>query len=234
MRRWKLSPMDLESIARWEDYSRAKDEMFAHTDIPEAPWFVVETDDKRRARINMIAHLLASVPYRQVPLPGLELPQRPPRPRSTSGRRTSCSTTCPTTPPRCDEPPAERGQRRPANRSCSGSGAPVRSWTRTKVSRPMNSANRSLPIRRKKMFSLWLACAARASYFCAAERAGVDPGGDLVVGQPDLRARLVGVSAPPSRRPARASAGRTPRTPSAGRWSSRPWPECRSRRPRPW
>ena len=50
MRRWKLSPMDLESITRWEDYSRAKDEMFVHTDIPEAPWYVVESDDKRRAR----------------------------------------------------------------------------------------------------------------------------------------------------------------------------------------
>ena len=54
MRNWKLSPMDLESITRWEDYSRAKDEMFVHTDIPEAPWHVVESDDKRRARINMI------------------------------------------------------------------------------------------------------------------------------------------------------------------------------------
>ena len=54
MRQWKLSPMDLESITRWEDYSRAKDEMFVHTDIPEAPWYVVESEDKRRARINMI------------------------------------------------------------------------------------------------------------------------------------------------------------------------------------
>ena len=62
MRRWKLSPMDLESITRWEDYSRAKDEMFVHTDIPEAPWYVVESDDKRRARINMIAHLLEHDP----------------------------------------------------------------------------------------------------------------------------------------------------------------------------
>ena len=67
MRRWKLSPMDLESITRWEDYSRAKDEMFVHTDIPEAPWYVVESDDKRRARINMIAHLLSTVPYTSVP-----------------------------------------------------------------------------------------------------------------------------------------------------------------------
>ncbi|GGZ96105.1 polyphosphate kinase 2 [Streptomyces echinoruber] len=78
LRRWKLSPMDLESITRWEAYSRAKDEMFVHTDIPEAPWYVVESDDKRRARLNMIAHLLDSVPYRDVPPPVLELPPRPP------------------------------------------------------------------------------------------------------------------------------------------------------------
>ncbi|MEU1531980.1 polyphosphate kinase 2 [Streptomyces fagopyri] len=77
-RRWKLSPMDLESITRWEAYSRAKDEMLVHTDIPEAPWSVVESDDKRRARLNMIAHLLDSVPYHEVPPPVLELPPRPP------------------------------------------------------------------------------------------------------------------------------------------------------------
>ena len=77
MRRWKLSPMDLESITRWEDYSRAKDEMFIHTDIPEAPWHVVESDDKRRARINMIAHLLTPLPYHDVQRPALSLPPRP-------------------------------------------------------------------------------------------------------------------------------------------------------------
>jgi polyphosphate kinase len=77
MRRWKLSGMDLESITRWEDYSRAKDEMFVHTDIAEAPWHVVESDDKRRARINMIAHLLSTIPYHDVQLPGLKLPPRP-------------------------------------------------------------------------------------------------------------------------------------------------------------
>jgi polyphosphate kinase len=77
MRRWKLSPMDLESISRWEDYSRAKDEMFVHTDIPEAPWHVVESDDKRRARINMIAHLLSTIPYRDVMPSSLKLPPRP-------------------------------------------------------------------------------------------------------------------------------------------------------------
>jgi polyphosphate kinase 2 len=78
MRRWKLSPMDLDSIARWEDYSRAKDEMFVHTDIPEAPWSVVESEDKRSARINMIAHLLSSIPYYEVQRPPLDLPPRPP------------------------------------------------------------------------------------------------------------------------------------------------------------
>ncbi|MET8022529.1 polyphosphate kinase 2 [Streptomyces avermitilis] len=77
-RRWKLSPMDLESITRWEAYSRAKDEMLVHTDVSEAPWFVVESDDKRRARLNMMAHLLGSVPYYEVPPPVLELPRRPP------------------------------------------------------------------------------------------------------------------------------------------------------------
>jgi polyphosphate kinase len=77
MRRWKLSPMDLESITRWEDYSRAKDEMFVHTDIPEAPWYVVDSADKRGARINMIAHLLSTVPYHAVKPRPLKLPPRP-------------------------------------------------------------------------------------------------------------------------------------------------------------
>jgi hypothetical protein len=77
MRRWKLSPMDLESITRWEDYSRAKDEMFVHTDIPEAPWFVVDSADKRRARINMISHLLSTFAYHDVQRRPLELPPRP-------------------------------------------------------------------------------------------------------------------------------------------------------------
>lgn len=80
MRRWKLSPMDLESITRWESYSRAKDDMFVHTDIPEAPWYVVESDDKRRARINMIAHLISTIPHHEVQRPPLKLPPRPPSP----------------------------------------------------------------------------------------------------------------------------------------------------------
>ena len=77
MRSWKLSPMDLESISRWEDYSRAKDQMMVHTDIPEAPWYVVDSDDKRRARVNMMHHLLSTLPYRHVEQPPLELPKRP-------------------------------------------------------------------------------------------------------------------------------------------------------------
>ncbi|MEU3460762.1 polyphosphate kinase 2 [Streptomyces sp. NPDC006733] len=77
-RRWKLSPMDLESVSRWEAYSRAKDEMFVHTDIPEAPWNVVASDDKRSARINMIDHLLSTIDYHEVERPPLELPPRPP------------------------------------------------------------------------------------------------------------------------------------------------------------
>ena len=78
LRRWKLSPLDLESRARWVDYSRAKDEMFVHTDIPESPWYVVEGDDKRRARLNCIAHLLSVVPYEDVLETPVELPPRPP------------------------------------------------------------------------------------------------------------------------------------------------------------
>ena len=79
MRRWKLSPMDLESVTRWEEYSRAKDEMFFHTDTASAPWAVVESEDKRRARVNMIAHLLSTLPYVHVDPPALSLPPRPPR-----------------------------------------------------------------------------------------------------------------------------------------------------------
>jgi polyphosphate kinase len=78
LRSWKLSPLDLESRARWVEYSRAKDEMFVHTDIEEAPWYVVEGDDKRRARLNCIAHLLSVVPYKDVLETPVELPPRPP------------------------------------------------------------------------------------------------------------------------------------------------------------
>ncbi len=78
MRRWKLSTTDLQSIVHWEDYSRAKDEMLVHTDIPEAPWYVVDSEDKRRARINMIAHLLSTIAYHEVTEPDIKLPKRPP------------------------------------------------------------------------------------------------------------------------------------------------------------
>ncbi|MGV8848016.1 MAG: polyphosphate kinase 2 [Propionibacteriaceae bacterium] len=78
MRQWKLSPMDLDSISRWETYSRAKDEMLVHTDMSDSPWFVIEADDKRAARINMIHHLLSTVPYHAAQRPPMDLPARPP------------------------------------------------------------------------------------------------------------------------------------------------------------
>ena len=77
MRRWKLSPNDVLSITKWEDYSRAKDTMFVHTDIPEARWFEVDNEDKRRGRINMIHHLLSQIPYEQVERDPIEIPPRP-------------------------------------------------------------------------------------------------------------------------------------------------------------
>jgi len=77
VRQWKLSPMDLESIYRWEEYSRAKDEMMVHTDTPMSPWFIVESDIKRNARLNMIAHLLSTIDYDEVDLPTVDLPERP-------------------------------------------------------------------------------------------------------------------------------------------------------------
>jgi len=77
-RRWKLSPMDLESRNRWEDYSKAKDETFVHTNIPEAPWFTVEANDKRRARLNCIHHLLSKIPYEDITPEPFELPPRKP------------------------------------------------------------------------------------------------------------------------------------------------------------
>jgi len=73
---WKLSPMDLESYSRWYDYSRARDEMFASTDTRFAPWSVVRSDDKRRARLNIIAHLLDKVPYKTAPREKIKLPKR--------------------------------------------------------------------------------------------------------------------------------------------------------------
>jgi len=76
MRRWKLSETDLYSRTKWVDFSRAKDEMFVHTDIPEAPWYVVPSDDKKAARINCIAHLLSQIPWEPKPLPSVKIPKR--------------------------------------------------------------------------------------------------------------------------------------------------------------
>ncbi len=73
---WKLSPMDLKSYSRWHDYSEARDDMFAATDTPWAPWFVVRSDDKKRARLNTITHLLSRIPYKDVPREKVELPKR--------------------------------------------------------------------------------------------------------------------------------------------------------------
>jgi polyphosphate kinase 2 len=92
VRQWKLSPMDLESLYRWEDYSRAKDEMMVHTDTPISPWYIVESDIKKHARLNMMAHLLSTIEYHDVARPKVKLPkepvvsghyQRPPRELST-------------------------------------------------------------------------------------------------------------------------------------------------------
>ena len=75
-KRWKLSPMDLQSRARWIDYSKAKDIMFAHTDIKQAPWYVVNADNKRRARLNTISHLLSMIPYDDIKPKSIKLPPR--------------------------------------------------------------------------------------------------------------------------------------------------------------
>lgn len=79
-KRWKLSPMDLESRNRWIEYSKAKDDMFAHTDSKQSPWYVVEADDKERARLNCIHHLLSLIPYKEIKLPSVKL-----GPRKTHG-----------------------------------------------------------------------------------------------------------------------------------------------------
>jgi polyphosphate kinase 2 len=77
VRQWKLSPMDLQSLNRWDDYSRAKDEMMVHTDTPSTPWYVVESDVKKHSRLNMMAHLLSTIEYHEVQRPQVELPKRP-------------------------------------------------------------------------------------------------------------------------------------------------------------
>jgi polyphosphate kinase 2 (PPK2 family) len=77
-KRWKLSPVDIESRNRWVDFSKAKDIMFDHTDIPEARWYQIESDDKRRARLNALRHILSMIPYEDVTPAPIELPPRPP------------------------------------------------------------------------------------------------------------------------------------------------------------
>ncbi len=75
-KRWKLSPVDVEARARWVDYAEAKDEMFAYTDTKDSPWYVVEADDKRTARLNLISHLLEQIPYERIDQEDIELPER--------------------------------------------------------------------------------------------------------------------------------------------------------------
>jgi polyphosphate kinase 2 len=76
IRQWKLSPMDIESYGRWYDYSRARDTMFEYTDTDDAPWHIVHSDDKKRARLNVIAHILSRIPYKKVDHPKVKLPAR--------------------------------------------------------------------------------------------------------------------------------------------------------------
>jgi polyphosphate kinase 2 (PPK2 family) len=76
LKQWKLSPMDLESRRRWEEYTRAKEVMFERTHIPEAPWWVVQADNKKKARLNCIHHLLSQIPYEEIAHPPISLPPR--------------------------------------------------------------------------------------------------------------------------------------------------------------
>jgi polyphosphate kinase 2 len=76
LKQWKLSPMDLQSRVRWEAYTKAKEETFARTNIPEAPWYIIEANDKKRARLNCIDHLLSTIPYEDVPHQDIALPER--------------------------------------------------------------------------------------------------------------------------------------------------------------
>ena len=77
MKRWKFSPMDLQSRAKWMEYSKAKDVMFAHTDTKQVPWYVVNADNKKKARLNCISHILSNVPYEEMNLEPIELPELP-------------------------------------------------------------------------------------------------------------------------------------------------------------
>jgi polyphosphate kinase 2 (PPK2 family) len=81
---WKLSPMDLKSYSRWDDYTQARDEMFAATDTSWAPWYVARSDDKKRARLNIITHLLSRIPYKEAPREKVKLPNRQKNPKYKS------------------------------------------------------------------------------------------------------------------------------------------------------
>ena len=78
LKQWKLSPLDLAGRDKWAAYQKARDEMFQHTDTTDSPWWVVESDDKKRARLNLMSHLLASIPYTFTKTPPVKLPKRPP------------------------------------------------------------------------------------------------------------------------------------------------------------
>ena len=105
LKQWKLSPMDLESRRRWEEYTRAKEVMLDRTHIDEAPWWVVQAVDKKRARLNMIAHLLSQVSYEEVPKPAIALPPRPALPPATL-RAAPPAPRSPATPPHSTHPAA--------------------------------------------------------------------------------------------------------------------------------
>ena len=105
MRQWKLSPMDLESITRWEDYSEAKDIMMAATSTEWAPWHVVESEDKRRSRVNVMHHLLTSIPHEPMVAHGAAHPEASGSARLRAPARRTGRTTCPTTPPTCSDSP---------------------------------------------------------------------------------------------------------------------------------
>ena len=81
IRQWKLSPMDVESWRRWDDYTQARDKMLEATDVPHAPWYIVRSDDKKKARLNCISHLLSLIPYEHVPHEKVKLPKRPDKDR---------------------------------------------------------------------------------------------------------------------------------------------------------
>jgi len=76
LRQWKLSPMDLESYRRWYDYSKARDAMLARTNSPHAPWYILHSDDKRRARLNCISHILKAIPFERISKKKVQLPKR--------------------------------------------------------------------------------------------------------------------------------------------------------------